>query len=454
MKESHRTFLSVVGIYAAGSWVILQVIDVLNQNVGLPPWAFSLALTFLLLGLPVVATTAWLQERAKRNASAGDADSIGESERSGVPTGPRSVVTWRNAALGGLGAMALWGIFATGWMLRERAGDSADGSSEPARVVPDGPTGLLSIRTIPAGAAAESRPVESVEGQVLGPSVAHGLSPLEGDEVQAGEHVVRLSREDYDSLTLLAEIVEGGTTTIEAELLPASLLSVGMVVVPAGPAPAGAGGTPVEAFLIDRHEVTNREFAEFMAGDGYDTANLWPDSMRVDGAVLSREAAISRLTDRTGAVGPRMWSGSVFPAGGADHPVNGVSWYEADAYCRWKGKRLPAVTQWWRAALGSGDRQYPWGNDSETLRTRANFEGVGTIEVESLTLGLSQFGVFEMAGNIREWLRGEDAGSGTAPSVGGSWQDPEYTFSTEWREALPFGLANETTGFRCARHIE
>jgi len=454
MKESHRTFLSVVGFYAAGSWVILQVIDVLNQNVGLPPWAFSLALMFLLIGLPIVATTAWIQERAKKDASAGDADTGVDAGGTGVPTGPRNLFTWRNAALSGLGAMALWGIFATGWMLRERARDRADGNSDSAQLVPGGPTGLLTVRTSPAGATVESRRVESVEGQVLGPSTARGLSPIEGEEIPVGEHVVRLSRADFDSLTLLAEIVQGETTDIEAELLPESPLSVGMVLVAAGPAPPGAGGTPVDAFLIDRHEVTNREFAEFMAGDGYGTANLWPDSMRIDGSMLSREAGISRLTDQTGSVGPRTWSGSIFPAGTADHPVNGVSWYEANAYCHWKGKRLPAATEWWRAALGTGDQPYPWGDDSKSLRHRANFEGDGTAEAESMPLGLSRFGVFEMAGNVREWLRDADAGSATAPSVGGSWQDPEYTFSTEWQEDLPLGLANETTGFRCTRHIE
>jgi hypothetical protein len=448
MRESRRTFLSVVGVYAAGSWVILQVIDVLNQNVGLPPWAFSLALTFLLIGLPIIGTTAWLQSRTETDRSAGAEDPTG------APTGPHKLFTWRNAALSGLGAMALWGIVATGWMLRERSEERAGPDAGSAPAAPEGPTGVFAIRTSPAGVTVESRRVESVQGQVLSVPIAHGLTPVEGDEIQVGEHVVRLSMDDFSSLTLLAKIVEGETTTLEAELLPDSPLSAGMVIVPAGPAPAGAGGTPVESFLIDRHEVMNREFADFMAGDGYGTANLWPDSMTVDGSTLERDAAVPRLTDLTGAVGPRTWSGSVFPAGAADKPVNGVSWYEASAYCQWKGKKLPAATQWWRAALGAGDQAYPWGDDSETLRQRANFEAVGTMEAESLPLGLSQFGVFEMAGNVREWLLSEDAGSTMAPSIGGSWQDPEYTFSVEWREALPLGLANETTGFRCARHIE
>jgi formylglycine-generating enzyme required for sulfatase activity len=191
-----------------------------------------------------------------------------------------------------------------------------------------------------------------------------------------------------------------------------------------------------------------------MRDDGYETPSLWPDSMLVEGALLDRAAALSRFTDLTGARGPRTWSGSVFPSGSGDHPVNGVSWYEARAYCLWQGKRLPSAAQWWRAALGAGERPYPWGGDSESLRARANFEGSGTVPVESLPLGVSPFGAFEMAGNVREWVRPDGAEALTALSVGGSWQDPVYTFTPEWREELPLGFANETTGFRCVRHAE
>ncbi|MEJ2483303.1 MAG: SUMF1/EgtB/PvdO family nonheme iron enzyme, partial [Gemmatimonadota bacterium] len=178
-------------------------------------------------------------------------------------------------------------------------------------------------------------------------------------ELAAGEYVLELSRADWLPLTLLAKIEPGDTTVREASLLPDSPISAGMVLVPAGPAPAGVGGLPIEAFLIDRHEVTNREYARFMADDGYRTATLWRDSMTVDGKRLARAEAISSLSDLTGAPGPRLWSGSVFPAGSADHPVTGVSWYEANAYCLWEGKRLPTATQWWRAALGDGDKLYP-----------------------------------------------------------------------------------------------
>ena len=59
-----------------------------------------------------------------------------------------------------------------------------------------------------------------------------------------------------------------------------------------------------------------------------------------------------------------------------------------------------------------------------------------------------------MAGNAREWLLPEVDDAATVPSVGGSWQAPEYTFGVDWQEKLPLGFADETTGFRCVRHTE
>ncbi|MCL7977322.1 MAG: formylglycine-generating enzyme family protein [marine benthic group bacterium] len=448
MRESRRTFVSVLGLYAAGSWLVLQVVDVLNQNLGLPPWAFSLALTLLLVGLPIVAITAWLQTRRELGPS------TDQPEGSGASRGARRLFTWRNAALGGLAALALWGVVSTTWLLQARSDDETGAGETTSSLDLSGPTGFLMLETRPSGADVEIRAIEIGEELSYGVPVLVGPSTTAATELPAGEYLLVLTQAESMPLTLLAEITPGDTVSVGASLLPDSPVSSRMVLVPDGPAPAGVGGLPTEAFLIDRHEVTNREYASFMADDGYRTANLWPDSMTIEGVRLARAEAISRLTDSTGALGPRTWSGSVYPSGSADHPATGVSWYEANAYCSWKGKRLPTKAQWWRAALGDGDDPYPWGTDSQTLRMRANFEATGTREVEYSPAGVSEFGVFEMAGNAREWLRPEQEETMQAPSVGGSWQDPEYTFSTEWREALPLGFANETTGFRCIRHVE
>ena len=314
----------------------------------------------------------------------------------------------------------------------------------------EGPRGTLVLDVGVPGVTVEARRVDLSAPDGLGPTVDLGSTPLSDVTLPAGNVFLRFAGPDVAPLSLIVDIPADDTASVDARLLPESPLTRHMVMVAAGPSPAGVGGTPVDTFLIDRHEVTNRDFAEFMSDDGYATPSLWPDSMTVDAEKLPRSEALSRFVDRTGAPGPRSWSGAVFPARSADHPVSGVSWYEAHAYCSWRGGRLPSAEQWWRAAVGSGERRYPWG-DEEAPSVRANFEATGTVPVESLPLGVSPFGAFEMAGNVREWLRPHDD-DGAALSVGGSWQDPVYTFSPEWQEPLPLWFANETTGFRCARH--
>jgi TolB-like protein/Tfp pilus assembly protein PilF len=113
MKQStHRSSLwKVLGLYGAGSWVVLQVIDVLAQNSGLPGWVFNLALILLIVGLPIVGATAYLHGLGRPPAS--------ESSETAAPataSATRQLFTWRNAIGGGLAAMALWGVLVTGWL--------------------------------------------------------------------------------------------------------------------------------------------------------------------------------------------------------------------------------------------------------------------------------------------------------------------------------------------------
>ena len=106
------TLWKVLGLYGAGSWVVLQVIDVLAQNAGLPGWVFTLALIFLIIGLPIVGATAYLHGIGQR----ADAEAPDEAGERGTPSSPRQLFTWKNAIAGGLGAMALWGVLVTGWL--------------------------------------------------------------------------------------------------------------------------------------------------------------------------------------------------------------------------------------------------------------------------------------------------------------------------------------------------
>jgi TolB-like protein/Tfp pilus assembly protein PilF len=142
----------VLGLYAAGSWVVLQVVDVLAQNAGLPQWVFTLALILLIIGLPIVGATAWLHGMG-RGRPEGAAP---ESQATGTTSAPRQLFTWRNATGGGVAAMALWGVLVTGWLFfgpdRGAPGEQ-DASASPEVAAPD----LRSVAVLPFATRSEDR---------------------------------------------------------------------------------------------------------------------------------------------------------------------------------------------------------------------------------------------------------------------------------------------------------
>jgi len=171
----------------------------------------------------------------------------------------------------------------------------------------------------------------------------------------------------------------------------------------------------VERFFLDRFPVTNREFHEFTSSGGYEQMALW------DRSVLP---AVLDFVDHTGVPGPRFWRDGCFPPGEENHPVVGISWYEASAYARWLGKRLPSDAEWvkagsWPMSLAAStpsvakrmQRKYPWGDTMD--RGRANLWGSGpdrTIPVEASPDGVSVGGVHQLIGNTWEWIGGDFRG--------------------------------------------
>jgi TolB-like protein/Flp pilus assembly protein TadD len=113
IHEIHRRSLwQVLGIYLVVGWIVLQVVDVLAQNMGLPEWVFPFAIVLLVIGLPIVLATAFVQEGLRSKEVGGEEIEARETP----PPGSRNLLTWRNAFVGGLGAFALWGVVATCWM--------------------------------------------------------------------------------------------------------------------------------------------------------------------------------------------------------------------------------------------------------------------------------------------------------------------------------------------------
>ncbi|NMC21249.1 MAG: formylglycine-generating enzyme family protein, partial [Thermogutta sp.] len=163
----------------------------------------------------------------------------------------------------------------------------------------------------------------------------------------------------------------------------------------------------VRRYFLDRYPVTNAQFAAFVAAGGYEQASLW------DAAILP---AVLDFVDRSGRPGPRYWENGSYPPGMEDHPVTGVNWYEARAFARWLGKRLPTDAEWMRAAawpvsLPDGtrmQRRFPWGDAMDYSRAVLwGSQRSGTVPVTDCPGGAAVNGIYQLIGNVWEWTHSD-----------------------------------------------
>ncbi len=198
----------------------------------------------------------------------------------------------------------------------------------------------------------------------------------------------------------------------------------------------------LDAYYIDVYEASNKDYKEFMQATGHPAPAYWDD--------------------------PRL--------NNPEQPVVGVNWYDASKFCEWKGKRLPTEAEWERAAKGPRGSHYPWGHKLDPQKANYGQNHGKTMPVDSYANGASDYGVYNMAGNVFEWvsdwydpnyyevspaLNPQGPGSGAnfanqgAVKVlkGGSWLAPASSLHTSHRfwnqpENNSYGVG---LGFRCAK---
>ena len=223
-----------------------------------------------------------------------------------------------------------------------------------------------------------------------------------------------------------------------------------MLLVPAGeflyrdnnqPLSLPAQRLSLPAFYMDKFELTTSRYAKFLQETGREKPIKWNE--------------VSLVSD-------------------GDKPVIGVTWHDADAYCRQYGKRLPTEQEWEKAARGTDGRQYPWGNEEPTSRHakygavrngQFSWNGYATLAtVESYESGRSPYGMYHMAGNVSEWTSSDHElrDSPLPPLVfkpgskvyrGGAWYMTAFGLPSAHRFWLPPTARDIGLGFRCVQDV-
>jgi formylglycine-generating enzyme required for sulfatase activity len=225
-----------------------------------------------------------------------------------------------------------------------------------------------------------------------------------------------------------------------------------VVYIPAGEFTRGHDSTydtkPVRrinlpAFYIDKYEVTDKRYKRFIDATGYKVP--W-----------SQDPAVAAYA--------WDWQQRIYPAGKGDDPAVLVSWEDARAFCAWAGKRLPTEAEWEKAARGPNGKIYPWGNDWTNGKANTAESGLKqTSPVDAFKEDVSEYGVYDTAGNVSEWVEEWFAPYPDNPIIsyeernkykvlrGGSW-DYAHSIANGYHRQYATPQSQMTAmGFRCVK---
>jgi len=274
-----------------------------------------------------------------------------------------------------------------------------------------------------------------------------GKSPLQNIRFPHGVYRWKITKEGFETRECVAGKWTDAPKPHKVELWEKGKFPPGMVRIPAGIVEASAyaavqaEGVEAPVYWIDKYEVTNEQFKEFVDAGGYEKQQYWKYKFIKDGREVSWEEAMRKFRDKTGRPGPSTWEGGTYTRTQEKYPVSGVSWYEAAAYAEFAGKSLPTIYHWSSAACT---------DEAIAIVPLSNFEGNGPAPVGSYP-GMGLTGLYDMAGNVREWCWNATDDSGDRRFIpGGAWSEPTYMFAN--KAALSPWDRSPVNGFRCARY--
>ena len=378
-------------------------------------------------------------------------------------------VKWAREQLPRIEELSQAGDYFQAYDLATRVRDYLPDDPTLARLMP-AVSDDLSVETEPAGASVYLKRFTPDESGGFPQRQLVGKTPLTHQQIARGSYIIYIEKDGYANVEQTVSgmplrygnrvILPPPPIGIKATLMEASRVPNRMVYVPGGNYRLVSWDRPTEErvhlnpYFIDRFEVSNQEFKEFIDAGGYLKKQFWKYPFVKGGKPLLWEEAMKEFKDRTGLPGPRGWSSQSYPEGRQDYPVTDICWYEAAAYAEFRGKQLPTAFQWEKAAR-DGKSSFagpvmPWGTLSEATTHRANFKGTGPAPVASFEFGMSPYGALNMAGNVSEWCLNQTTTGNIAS--GGSWDDFYYSFG--YHGSFPSFYSSAKLGFRCALNAE
>jgi len=406
-----QTFL----IYVSGGWIALEMTDYLINKYSLNEKISDILPIILLIGLPVAILLAWYLSREKEEGIANGQENLPEESLSMPEVNSRIILSsLRSPKILFPGILIIIAIVIT-IIFRMRHQSNIRWAKEQAipqivqlyskrvnlteayqmalkaqKYIPKDPvlidllsqiTTYISIQTDPANADIYIREYNDIdsEWQFLGQSPIDSLGMPENTMYRW-----KIEKEGYDTVVAI-EITNIGE--LHRKLDKKGTIPAGMVRVTGQNTNVGM----IPDFYIDKYEVSNKQFKEFLDAGGYQKQEFWKPEFIKDGRVLTWEEAMDEFRDNTGRPGPATWQAADYPDGKDDFPVTGISWYEAAAYAEFMEKSLPAEPHW-RIASGIDVAKYVHFLHAHIIPL-SNFNGNGPVPVGSYR-GANRFGTY------------------------------------------------------------
>jgi formylglycine-generating enzyme required for sulfatase activity/dienelactone hydrolase len=277
-----------------------------------------------------------------------------------------------------------------------------------------------------------------------------GTTPLTNMVLPLGHYKLRFGDSVFMDATNPGVTLNSAGREPRVIEIPKEAVPQDMVFIPGGKYRLGAWGFVDEidlgSFLIDRHEVSNRDYRDFVDAGGYANESYWQELIDESQGKLTWPIIRNTFVDLTGNAGPAGWELGSYLPGEHALPVVGISWYEASAYLKFRNKVLPSAHHWLRATLGPMEWKYPF---APQLVPLSNVGSAALLPVDR-EANAEVNGACDLIGNAAEWTTLESQGA--VAVIGSGFRDAAWSYNFP-QPADSLQRADDT-GFRGMRYTQ